>query len=225
MRNHVLCALLLCSTSMNATESVQQKEETSSLSICASFERFMESFVGLFKKDTLVEGIEGIEEMTANLLQTAFGIMGGNVEPQLYKDGTIHLKFRDEKITQEMAALLVQYAQSVSVMRKAPSTQKADDRDENQAKILTLFAGIVKNFFNIAQDPENGDNVIPNLMGMATGIVEIGSEVIRRGNLTQDAGIQTINAYVLRLDNKIKQNMLHIVLQKTKTMRNTSDAL
>ncbi len=214
MRNHVLSALLLCSTSVNAVESVQQHDKPTPLPLCASFERFMESFVGLFKKDTLVEGMESIEEMTTNLLQSAFSIMGGNVEPALYKDGRTHLKFRDERIEQELATLLVQHAHAISITRKAPSSPKADSDEENQAKILTLFAGIVKNFFNIAQDPENRDNVLPNLMGMATGIVEIGSEVIRCGDLTANADLQAINAFVVRLDNAIKQDMLNIVIQK-----------
>jgi hypothetical protein len=217
MRNHVLCALLLCSISLQAAEPAQPQEKTPPLSLCASFERFMAAFVELFKKETLVEGMESIEEMTANLLKTAFSIMGGNVEPALYKDNTRQLQFRDEQF-EEMATLLVQHAQTISITRKTPSTQKPDSDDENQRKILTLFAGIVKNFFNIAQDPENRDNVLPNLMGMAAGIVEIGSEVIRSGDLAQDADAEMITAYVKRLDNATKQAMLNIILRKTEEL-------
>ncbi len=217
MRNHVLSALLLCSTSLYSAESVQQPEKTTPLSLCASFERFLENFVGLFKKDTIVEGMESLEEMTTNLLETALSIMGGNVDPRLYKDGTRRLQFHDGQL-EEMTALLVQHAQAVSITRKAPIAPKANDDEENQAKILSLFAGIVKNFFNIAQDPENKDNVLPNLMGMAAGIVEIGGEVIRSGDLTLNASTPEINAYVMRLDNATKQAMLNIVIQKAEEL-------
>ena len=181
----------------------------------------MESFVGLFKKDTVVEGMEGIEEMTTNLLQTALSIMVGNVEPQLYKERTKQVTFRDTQLRDELAASLVEHARSMGITRKGslPQQGQQDDEEENQAKILTIFAGIVKNFFNIAQDPENRDNVIPNLMGMATGIVEIGSEVIRRGHLSIDANIQEISSYVAHLDNALKQDMLSIVLQKTEELQ------
>ena len=217
MRNHVLSALLLCSTSLYAVQPVPPEKEITPLSISASFRRFMNAFVELFKKETFVEGMESIEEMTANLLKTAFSIMSGNVEPALYKERVRSLQNNNEQL-KEMAAVLMQHAQTVSIIRKAPSSSNPDADDENQRKILTLFAGIVKNFFNIAQDPENRDNVLPNLMGMAAGIVEIGSEVIRNGDLTKDADIEMIRAYVTHLDNATKEAMLNIVIRETEEL-------
>jgi len=206
--------LLLCSTSLYATESEQQPEKTTPLSLCASFERFIENFVGLFKKDSFVEGMESLEEMTTNLLKTAFGIMGSKIKPPLYNDESKRVSFHDEQLEDHLANVIAHHAQTIAITRKAPIASKKDDEEENQAKILSLFAGIVKNFFTIVQDPENKDNVLPNLMNMAAGIVEIGGEVIRNGNLRLDATEQEINAYVTQLDNATKQAMLNIIKQK-----------
>lgn len=185
MRNHVLCALLLSHISLGAAEPVPPREKATPIPLCDSFEQFLKAFVDLFKKETLKEGIEEIEQMTKHLLQTAFGIMNGKS----------------------------------TIRRKAP-TQKPADQEENAKKILILFAGILKNFLNIVQNPENKDNVVPNLMGMAEGMVEIGSEVMKRSTLTADADMQLISTYVeQQLNLEIKQAMLAIATQKAEELR------
>lgn len=216
MRNHVLSALLLCSSFLYATEGTQQQATVSPLPLCAPFERFLEAFVGLFKPKPQVAGLENIEKATTNLLRLALSIMSGHIEPQKPKDST-RLIYEDPY--NQYADLIAHYARSIApTYKRAPAAKKDDDDKENQRKILSLFANIVKHFLNITQDPENRDNVVPNLMGMATGIVAIGSEVIRSGGLALDATSDDIDAYVARLDINTKQAMLRIVQQKAEEL-------
>lgn len=211
MRNHVLSALLLCNYAVCATETKQQQATVSPLPLCAPFERFLKAFVGLFKQTSHVAGLEKIEEATTNLLKLALSIMSGYIEPQKPKDGT--RCFHDTSYNQ-YADLVIKHAHGIAPICRRAHAAKKDDDEENQRKILSLFANIVKHFLNIAQDPENRENVVPNLMGMATGIVAIGNEVIRSGNLAADATSEDIEAYVAHLDTTTKQAMIRIVQQK-----------
>lgn len=222
MRNHVLSALLLCSIPICSATPETVHEKPALLPLCAAFEQFMESLVGLFKKDTLVEGMESIEETTAHLLETAFSIMGGNVHPQLYKEKTkLAPLIAHELLIHTLEPVVAAYAHTLKTTRAARPAQSYDTDEDNQRKIVSLFAGIVKHFFNIAQDPENRENVLPNLMEMAAGIVEIGGEVIRSSALTLHASLEEINAYVNQLDLHTKEAMLSIVQQKAQDMQST----
>ncbi len=204
-------------TTTNSTEHTTVLSEDSTSSIYSSFSNFTRTFVALFSNEKIQNSIESIETMLTNLIHSSFDIIKSKkTRSMLCKDGSMRVEFIDENDQEVFIELLVRESKELT-LKKTNNAQQKNNGDDNQVIILGHFARIAQNFFNIVQAPENREIVIPNLLGMFAGIVNIGSEVIKRSNLHVDADLHDIQAYVEQLNTELKNDIFSILTQQTET--------
>ncbi len=199
-------------TTANEPQPTAQQEKIKQ--IRCPFQRFVRKMIKL-SNDKIKPCLKTVEKMLASLLQTVY-----HLTPTIYKPITKH-EMRDDyvnnlvdsitpEIMREMTHIVIEEARNVHVTRQ-PSQPQSQKPDEQTQKILISFAGVAQHFFKILQDPENADNVAPNLIGMLAGMVNIGTEAMQRGAFDVDADLQDLKAYAEQLDDEIKYAMLFII--------------
>lgn len=97
---------------------------------------------------------------------------------------------------------------------KAPLTfaqQIALEDKESVNRILSTFALMLKNFFNIAKDPHDPTVLGPNLVEMATGLIAIAMEMFKKNPLIDEQMQEvtvTTNDEDMQLIKEIKQLLI-----------------
>ena len=93
------------------------------------------------------------------------------------------------------------------------SVTQNEDSKEVQV-LLNHFAGIVSNFFNIIQDPDNPEVVTPSIANLITGIVNF-AEAIKNDQLSSHATQKEITRFVEKLlDEQFTKRFVNIITAK-----------
>ncbi len=154
-------------------------------------------------------GVKLVEETMTKAIQTAFQLMQTGADTlTIHKDGKLHVDI-DLDVQEEMMEIIARQTTRVVVAQYSSDKQK-QNAEEEEDQVLSKFAGIVGHFMQLIQRPNDPTNVVPNLLGMVGGIIEIGKEVLKRSNLNLYSEEQDIVQYVAQLDDTFKNNMLNI---------------
>ncbi len=180
-------------------------------SFLQTFYRFVQIFIALLSNEKVVNGITAIEKMIESLIQTAYqAIYFNQISPQAPQEEiTKRLLLMDPRLQGAMVRAIITHAQHYTVSGIRKPAKPRDNDDETTQKVLIGFGGIVQNFLAIVQDPENPENVTPNLVNMLANIIGIGVEVTKRTALPWDADNNTIAQYVIAgISPQLKYDML-----------------
>lgn len=180
-------------------------------SFLQTFYRFVQVFIALLSNEKVVNGITAIEKMIESLIQTAYqAIYFNQISPQAPQEEiTKRLLLMDPRLQGAMVRTIITHAQHYTVSGKRKPSRPRDDDDETTQRVLIGFGGIVQNFLAIVQDPENPENVTPNLINMLANIIGIGVEVTKRPALPWNADNNTIAQYVIAgISPQLKYDML-----------------
>ncbi len=173
-----------------------------------AFYRFVRIFLTLLSNDHIQNNVKMIEKLFTALMQTASQVIQAT-NPFAAVPKRSDLEQTDKALVAELKDGLLREVKSLKINRKHPSHGKMDEQTK---EILANFAGIVQNFFNILQDPENAQTVPAGIIGMLAGMVNIGTIAMTKGNLSIDADHEELKAYAKELDTEMKQNMYRIIL-------------
>lgn len=176
-------------------------------SMIQSFFHLVKVFIALITNEQVVTRVKAIEELIASLIQTALHISNYSATSGTSLQIAQNVA-SDDTIKRAMIFAIVENSQ---MLRFEPALRAASPRvpDETTQKVISHFSVIVQSFFNIVQDPENSENVTPNLVNMLANIVTIGKEVIKRSAFTTDTARQEIIMFVASgIDARFKQDLL-----------------
>lgn len=187
-------------------------------SLFASFTDFVRIFFAIITNEQVLKSVRMIDNLLQSLIRITFSIIQSNsIKYITHKDGLFHIEHIDPQIQQSLEAIITEQTNLYITRGKTRPTQaqklQYDEDDEQTKIILGHFACIVNNFFNIVQDPENRNVVTPNLLGMFTGIMNIGAEVMKRNALTLHATSDDIALWASQCNVETKRAMLALMLQ------------
>ncbi len=174
-----------------------------------AFYRFVRIFLILLSNEQIQNNVKMIEKLFAALMQTAYQVIQ-TANPLAATPKRSDLEQTDKALVAELKDGLLREVNSLKINRKQP--QNHGKMDESTKEILANFAGVVQNFFNILQDPENPQTVPAGIIGMLAGIVNIGTIAMTKGNLSIDADYDQLKAYAKDLDTEMKEHMYRIIL-------------
>lgn len=206
---------------------VDQENDSSSEThaLLGSFQRFIRIFLILLNSQKVQSSVKAVEGMLFNLIQTAFQVMRSTtVNPQdSQQEIAKRLLKSDPTLKRAMTYALTKSSLSYNPIPicKAHGPQcchKPKQADKNAKIVLENFAQIASHFINILQDPNDSERVGPNLMGMLSGIINIGTQVIKSGPVTIDSSSQEIAQYVENIDPSLK---LEFATTISKTLQRT----
>lgn len=192
--------------------------------VLGSFKRFVTIFLILLNNPKVQNGIKAIEKMMGALVQTALQVIKtSNVKvPSNSQEVTKKLLKIDPRLAQTLLISITKNNLSISeemILRghhHAPNCSCPDAKnskpDHTTEIVLGNFAGIVNNFLGILQlqdqDKKDPEKLAPHLMGMLNGIVNIGVNVIKSGNLDIDnITEEEITRCIADLDNQFKEQI------------------
>ncbi len=176
-----------------------------------AFYRFVRIFLTLLSNEQIQNNVKMIEKLFTALMQTAYQVIQ-TAKPLATVPKRSDLEQTDNKVlVSELTDGFLREVKSLKINRKQHH-QSHGKMDEQTKEILANFSGIVQNFFNILQDPENPQTVPAGIIGMLAGIVNIGTIAITKGNLSIDADYDQLKAYAKELDIEMKKDMYRIIL-------------
>ncbi len=148
------------------------------------FYKFIRVFMRLLNNDTLGQQVYSLKELVVAIVQTVSALINSNIITPNMNQEQINkaLANLDDETVTELSDLVTKRARSCSHI----ANDQHRKPDETTQVVLANFANIVNSFFNIVQDPENPDVVRPHLVGMLSGIVNIGVQVINEKNIKID---------------------------------------
>ncbi len=95
-----------------------------------------------------------------------------------------------------------------------------EDAKEVQV-LLNHFAGIIGNFFNIIQDPDNPEVVAPNIANMIGGMINIVVEAIKNDQLSSHATQKEITRFAEKLlDEQFTKRFVNLIAAKRDQSKN-----
>lgn len=200
------------------TQLEQATPQEAKQNLFAFFQRFIRTFLILLNNPQMNNSIKTMEQMIVNLVQTAMQVIKDsklkpNSTPQdmgkklLETDPDLQKALM--KALQKGATEFIQTREYSEFHSPNCNCHKPKDAPDRTTQIvLGNFARIASHFINILQDPNNSENVTPNLVGMLSGMVNIGIEVIRSGKFDEEANEHTISDYVKELDYEIKEQLM-----------------
>ena len=225
-----LCTILLTTTIVKAQEPALSEQPTTTTvdtvlaapaakaetaakpkkNAIVAFTQFVRIFIALIRNPEIKDNLQTIENLLIALLQTAHQVAQASNPAQTRSLSNDH---NDALIT-ELSHALVSESESLE-MQRACTHQKHSGMDDQTKAILLNFAAVVQNFFNILQDPENKDNVAPNIMGMVAGMMNIGTIAATKshGALSDES---EIISYAQSLDAETKQTMRRMIFTAQK---------
>ena len=175
-----------------------------------AFYRFVRIFLILLSNEQIQNNVKMIEKLFTALMQTAYQVIQ-TANPLAATPKRSDLEQTDKALVAELKDGLLREVTSLKINRKQHNHSHGK-MDEQTKEILINFSGIVQNFFNILQDPENPQTVPAGIIGMLAGMVNIGTIAMTKGNLSIDADYEQIKAYAKELDAEVKENMYRIIL-------------
>lgn len=78
------------------------------------------------------------------------------------------------------------------------------ETDENQEIVLTTFAGLVQNFFNIATHPHDANTIGTNFAQMVSSIVHAAVQIIK--NMPADLSQEEQDEYMATIERALKSS-------------------
>ncbi len=175
-----------------------------------AFYRFVRIFLMLLSNEQIQNNLKMIEKLFTALMQTAYQVIQ-TTNPLAGVPKRSDLEQTDKALVAELKDGLLREVKPLKINRKQQHHNHGK-MDEQTKEILANFSGIVQNFFNILQDPENPQTVPAGIIGMLAGMVNIGTIAMTKGNLSIDADYEQIKAYAKELDAEVKENMYRIIL-------------
>lgn len=170
----------------------------------AAFTRFVRLLVALLRNPEVKENLILIEHLIVAIVQTAQQISQATGPSQMPTRSNIE---HEELIAAWMNAI-VSESKTLRINR-ACTHNKQSGMDPETKAILMNFAAIVQSFFNILQDPENNENVAPNIMGMVGGMGNIITIATAKGISLNTQ--EEINSFAHELDTEAKRSMHRII--------------
>lgn len=187
--------------------SVHKPKPAAKPNIVKSFCKFLRIFISLLNNERIQSNLKAIEQLLTGIMQTAYLAIQNSPSPAFLakRNSFDSERALGPEIMQELEPIIRQESRQLTITRKA---QKPDEQTQ---EILKHFSNVVQNFFNIVQDPENKEVVVPNLVGMLSSIVNIGAEAMKKNGPPLNAELEEIEQYVQSLDPELKKSILHII--------------
>lgn len=182
-------------------------------SLFASFTNFARIFFAIITNKQFQRSFIALEELIQSLVNITFMItQNKSITYTTHKNGFLHIEQIEPATQKQLEDIITQQAR-LYITRGTPlrptQAQIMQKEEDTQIKIiLGYFAGIVNSFFTIVQDPENRSNVAPQLVNMLSGIINIGTEVMKRNALPHHPTPQDIAYCASQVDAKTKRSML-----------------
>lgn len=189
------------------------------ISLHNAFQRFVRIFLILLNNQKMQSTAKTIEVMLINLVQMALQtIKISNITQQSNQQEIAQQILQTDPALKNAFILTISRGSSTyNPMLSCKNTsrccceKKPTQIDKTTQAVLKNFALIANYFINILHDPEDSDNVTPNLIGMFEGIVNIGTEVIRSGTLGIDINEQEIADYVHAMNPAAKEELMRVM--------------
>ena len=112
---------------------------------------------------------------------------------------------------------------AVDATQEVQELQKPLDKDEQEKQavqaILSNFACVAGNFFNIVAAPNDPQNVGNSIAGMINGMINIAVEAFKNAQLSLDADEETIRTFVEDLTKKLETKLAKVIVTKMKMKR------
>lgn len=189
------------------------------ISLLNAFQRFVRIFLILLNNQKMQSTAKTIEVMLVNLVQIALQtIKVNNAAQQSNQQEIAHQILQtDPALKNAFIITISRGASTYSPMLSCKDTSRcccekqSKQTDKTTQVVLQNFALIARYFINILHDPEDSDNVTPNLIGMLEGIVNIGTEVVRSGTFGIDTSEQEITDYVHAMNPAAKEELMRVI--------------
>ena len=195
---------------INTAQSAHSKE------LLTSFSKFMERFINLFSVQNLKDGIQKVDNMMISLVKTGnqfLNKVGQNISGVIHpkNDRSLDIEMFDQETWNQLIMITQIKVNELIITRKnCPKHNNYKESDREDVKqILGSFAGVMQNFFNIVQDPENRGNIIKNLVGMFPNIAQA-AKIIMKDDEVSPSSVkkEIILKRVAEIDVAIKEEIL-----------------
>jgi hypothetical protein len=177
-----------------------------------SLKKFFRIFMIIINNQAVQSKLKILGVMVANLIQVSIQAVQANQTVQAAQATTTTTQSNDPIDG-------IQPIPESGTTTKKTLLSTSGQQDQTTQVVLTNFAVIASHFINILRDPENSENVTPNLIGMLGGIVTIGTEVVKRGQF--DANEQEISEFIHQLDPNFTQDLVDTI-QETVRLRSNN---
>ena len=173
------------------------------------FHRFIRILITVLTNQQIIAQISSLKQLIVSIVQTAI-ILIQNHQVNIYMNPDEILRSieqLDDDTKNQLSAIVVKKAHRFRIKKD----MVFKNHDVNTQIVLANFANIVANFFQIVQDPENKEVVVPNLVGMLAGIVSIGAQVITQKQIPLNADNASIEEIIDGIDDKTIHELAQVI--------------
>lgn len=173
------------------------------------FHRFIRILITILTNQQIITQISTLKQLIVTIVQTALILIQNNqVNIHMNPDEIIRsIEQLDDDTKNQLSDIVVKKAHRFRIKKDIVLKK----HDENTQIALAHFANIVANFFQIVQDPESKDVVVPNLVGMLASIVNIGAQVITQEQIPLNADNKTIEEIINKIDEKTIHELAQVI--------------